>query len=55
VIIIALLALILFALLLPNAMRALIGIFLALMCFAIAAGLEPDGASRDNNQTEQVR
>jgi hypothetical protein len=33
----------------------LIGPFLAALCFAIAAGLEPDGASVDNEQTEQVR
>jgi hypothetical protein len=49
---VALLALILLTLLFPNAMRALIGILLAFLCFAIAAGLEPGGASRNNNQTE---
>jgi hypothetical protein len=52
VIIVALLALILLTLLFPNAMRALIGIFLAMLCFAIAAGLEPDGASRNNDRME---
>jgi hypothetical protein len=55
VIIIALLALILCALLFPNAMRALVGILLAMLCFSIAVGLGPDGASRDNDKTEQVR
>jgi hypothetical protein len=52
---VALLALILMTLLFPNAMRALVGILLALLCFSIAAGLEPDDASRNNNQTEQAR
>ncbi|HEY8124626.1 MAG TPA: hypothetical protein VIF88_04300 [Methylocystis sp.] len=54
-IVIALLALILMALLFPNAMRALIGIFIAFLCFAIAGAIEPDGVSKDNEQTEQVR
>jgi hypothetical protein len=56
VIIIALLAFILMALLFPNAARALIGIVLAFLCFSIAAGLEPDGASvDDHNKTEWRR
>ncbi len=50
---VALLALILMTLLFPNAMRALVGILLAFLCFAIAAGLEPDDSSKD--RTEQAR
>jgi hypothetical protein len=54
-IIILLLLLIFFALLFPGGVRTLLGLLVAFLCFAIANGLEPDGASRGNNQTEQVR
>jgi hypothetical protein len=54
-VIVLLLLLILAAILFPGGVRALLGLLLALLCFAIAAGIEPDAASKDNEQTEQVR
>ncbi len=33
----------------------IIALIFAFLCFALAAGLEPDGASVDSNKIEQVR
>jgi hypothetical protein len=54
-VIVFLLVLILFAILFPGGARTLLGLFLAFLCFAIAAGIEPDSAPRDSKQIEQNR
>ncbi len=51
--VIFLLALVILAILFPNFTRSLIGLALALLCFAIAAGLEPDSASNDHRMEQR--